>query len=70
MYANGRDAPARRDHVRSRAIAAETASLIPSGVNSSLRFTEPPLVFTRANGSRVIDADGNEYVDFHNAFGP
>jgi glutamate-1-semialdehyde 2,1-aminomutase len=70
MYANGRDAPARRVHARSRAIAAETASLIPGGVNSSLRFTEPPLVFTRANGSRVIDADGNEYVDFHNAFGP
>jgi glutamate-1-semialdehyde 2,1-aminomutase len=57
-------------HDRSRAIAAEAARLMPGGVNSSLRFSDPPLVFTRAKGGRVWDADGNEYVDFHNAFGP
>jgi glutamate-1-semialdehyde 2,1-aminomutase len=30
----------------------------------------PPRVFVRAKGSRVWDADGNEYVDYNNAFGP
>lgn len=57
-------------HTRSRVLAAEAAGLMPGGVNSNLRFTDPPLIFTRAKGARVWDADGNEYVDFHNAFGP
>jgi glutamate-1-semialdehyde 2,1-aminomutase len=43
---------------------------MPGGVNSNLRFTDPPFFFARAKGARVWDADGNEYVDFHNAFGP
>ena len=28
-----------------------------------------PLFMTRAQGSRIWDVDGNEYVDFHNSFG-
>jgi glutamate-1-semialdehyde 2,1-aminomutase len=55
---------------RSRAIAEEARRLMPGGVNSSLRFTDPPLIFSRAAGSRVWDADGNEYLDYHAAFGP
>ncbi len=43
---------------------------IPGGVNTSLRLTGFPLTFTRAKGSRIWDADGNEYVDYHAAFGP
>lgn len=43
---------------------------MPGGVSSSLRFLDPPRVFTRAKGARVWDADGREYVDFHAAFGP
>src|SRR5688572_18359165 len=43
---------------------------MPGGVNSSLRFTDPPLIFSRAAGSRVWDVDGNEYLDYHAAFGP
>ena len=39
-------------------------------MSSSLRFLDPPLVFTRARGSRIWDADGREYVDFHAGFGP
>jgi glutamate-1-semialdehyde 2,1-aminomutase len=31
---------------------------------------DPPRVFVRAKGARVWDADGNEYVDYNNAFGP
>jgi glutamate-1-semialdehyde 2,1-aminomutase len=43
---------------------------MPGGVNSSMRVQEPPIVFSRAKGARIWDADGNEYVDYHCAFGP
>lgn len=55
---------------RSAALAARAQELIPGGVSSSLRFMDPPLVFTRARGSRIWDADGREYIDFHAGFGP
>lgn len=55
---------------RSAALAARAQELIPGGVSSSLRFLDPPLVFTRARGSHIWDADGREYVDFHAGFGP
>jgi glutamate-1-semialdehyde 2,1-aminomutase len=55
---------------RSAELAARAQRSIPGGVSSSLRFLDPPRVFTRAQGSRVWDADGREYVDFHAAFGP
>jgi len=54
---------------RSRAVAARAQELIPGGVSSSLRFLNPPIVFVRAQGARIWDADGREYVDFHAAFG-
>jgi glutamate-1-semialdehyde 2,1-aminomutase len=63
-------AAASRPLDRSRAIAEQARRLMPGGVNSSLRFTDPPLIFSRAAGSRVWDADGNEYLDYHAAFGP
>ena len=43
---------------------------IPGGVNTSLRSIGIPLTFTRAKGSKMWDADGNEYIDYHAAFGP
>ena len=55
---------------RSAALAARAQAVIPGGVSSSLRFLDPPLVFTRARGSRIWDADGREYIDFHAGFGP
>lgn len=55
---------------RSVALSARAQRIIPGGVSSSLRFLDPPRVFTRARGSRVWDADGREYIDFHAGFGP
>jgi len=34
------------------------------------RKVDPNIVFTHAKGSRIFDADGNEYIDFHAAFSP
>jgi glutamate-1-semialdehyde 2,1-aminomutase len=42
----------------------------PGGVNSALRATPPNLVIRKAAGAVLTDVDGNEYLDFHAAFGP
>jgi glutamate-1-semialdehyde 2,1-aminomutase len=39
-------------------------------VNSALRNVVPHLVFKRAEGATLVDVDGNEYIDYHGAFGP
>lgn len=56
--------------VRSAALSELARASIPGGVSSSLRAIDPPRVFTRARGSRLWDADGREFVDFHAGFGP
>ena len=57
-------------HAQSAKLVEEACRFIPGGVNTSLRKIEPSLVFARAEGARIYDADGNEYIDFHGAFGP
>lgn len=49
---------------------SEASEVIPGGVNTSLRRIVPPLVFTRAQGAIITDAEGREYIDYHAAFGP
>jgi len=48
--------------------------VIPGGVNSPVRAFKSvgcdPLFYERAKGSRVWDADGNEYIDFVASWGP
>jgi glutamate-1-semialdehyde 2,1-aminomutase len=42
----------------------------PGGVQGEGRGSGPyPLYMTRAQGSRITDVDGNEYIDFHASFG-
>lgn len=43
---------------------------IPGGVNSAARAVNPPLVWRNAQGSKVYDVAGKEYLDYHCAFGP
>jgi glutamate-1-semialdehyde 2,1-aminomutase len=54
----------------SESLARRGAESIAGGVVSLNRKTEPPISFVRARGSRLWDADGNEYVDYHAAFAP
>ncbi|MDA1140164.1 MAG: aspartate aminotransferase family protein [Planctomycetota bacterium] len=51
-------------------IFEENRKRIPGGVVSLNRAVEPTIVFVRGNGSRVWDADGNEYIDYHAGFAP
>ncbi len=44
---------------------------IPGGVNSPVRAFKPyPFFASRASGSKILDVDGNEYVDYCLAYGP
>ena len=44
--------------------------IIPSGVNSPVRYFEPYPFFTkRANGAYIWDEDNNRYIDFCNGYG-
>jgi len=43
---------------------------IAGGVVSLNRKTDLPIVFVKAQGSRLKDAEGKEYLDYHAAFAP
>ena len=48
--------------------------VMPGGVNSPVRafgsVERNPLFIEKASGSKIYDADGNEYIDFVNSWGP
>ncbi len=54
----------------SKKILAKNAKLIPGGVASINRLTDPPLCFVKAKGSKLWDADGQKYLDYHAGFAP
>ncbi len=63
-----------RSHRRSQEIYARAQRLIPGGVNSPVRAFRSvgmdPLIMARGAGSRLWDADGNEYIDYVGSWGP
>src|ERR1700741_2466277 len=59
---------------KSRALQQRAEKLFPGGVNSPVRAFravggEPPII-VRAQGARLWDADGNEYIDYVGSCGP
>jgi len=58
----------------SRKLQKRAEQLIPGGVNSPVRAFRAvggdPLYIVRGQGSRIWDADGNEYVDYIGSWGP
>lgn len=59
---------------RSKELFEEAKRYLVGGVNSPVRAFKAvggePFVVERARGSRVIDVDGNEYIDYVLSFGP
>ncbi len=59
---------------QSRRLQKRAEQLIPGGVNSPVRAFRSvggdPLYIVRGQGSRIWDADGNEYVDYVGSWGP
>ncbi|HYE04976.1 MAG TPA: aminotransferase class III-fold pyridoxal phosphate-dependent enzyme [Planctomycetota bacterium] len=72
MAGSTRDAAAApaRSHARSADLARAAEAAIAGGVVSLNRKVEPRIAFVRAQGARLWDADGNEYLDYHGAFAP
>ena len=62
------------NHTKSSEFFASAQQVIPGGVNSPVRAFKSvgtdPIFYDRAKGSRVWDADGNEYIDFVGSWGP
>ena len=59
-----------KSYPQSAAILAHNRRFIPGGVVSVNRSIEPQIVFVRAQGARLWDAEGNTYLDYHAAFAP
>ncbi|HIJ79242.1 MAG: glutamate-1-semialdehyde 2,1-aminomutase [Desulfobulbaceae bacterium] len=59
---------------KSQALFKKAQQYIPGGVNSPVRACKSvgcdPLFVQKANGARVVDVDGHEYVDFVCSWGP
>ncbi len=49
---------------------SDAKKVIPSGVNSPVRYFEPYPFFTKkSNGAYIWDADNNRYIDYCNGYG-
>lgn len=59
-----------RSYPKSEIILQQNRQYIPGGVVSVNRSVNPQIVFSRAQGALLWDADGNEYIDYHAAFAP
>ena len=59
------------ERTRASQVATDRArKVMPAGVPSSFQAYEPhPIVVRHASGSRMIDVDDNEYVDYDMGFG-
>ncbi|MFW5918479.1 MAG: glutamate-1-semialdehyde 2,1-aminomutase [Haloferacaceae archaeon] len=59
------------NHDDSRALYDRALSVLPGGVNSSVRATMPyPFFVARGDGAHVVDVDGNRYLDYVMGYGP
>ena len=59
---------------RSRELFLEAQNYLPGGVDSPVRAFKAvggiPLFMIKGQGSRIYDADGNEFIDFVGSWGP
>ena len=55
---------------KSAALADRASEVLAGGVTSNWQITQPqPVWLSHGAGSKVYDADGNEYVDLHGGYG-
>lgn len=56
---------------KSKQLYEEAVKLMPGGVSSPVRAVKPfPFYTAYAKGSKIVDVDGNEYIDYCLAYGP
>ena len=55
---------------KSKKLFDQAKKIIPSGVNSPVRFFKPyPFFVKKSQGSAIWDEDGKRYVDYCNGYG-
>ena len=55
---------------KSKKLFDQAKKIIPSGVNSPVRFFKPyPFFVKKSQGSTIWDEDGKRYVDYCNGYG-
>ncbi len=63
-----------RGYPKSKALFERATAIMPGGVNSPVRACRSvgadPLFIERAEGAIIIDADGNQYIDYVGSWGP
>jgi glutamate-1-semialdehyde 2,1-aminomutase len=55
--------------IASEQLLTAAAEVIPGGVNTCRRRSEPRLCFARGQGAYLWDLDGRQYIDYHAAYG-
>ncbi|MBI4304102.1 MAG: glutamate-1-semialdehyde 2,1-aminomutase [Chloroflexi bacterium] len=64
----------RRTYERSQQLFHEAQGYLPGGVDSPVRAFKAvggtPRFMVRGQGSKIYDADGNDYIDYVNSWGP
>lgn len=59
---------------KSKELFNQAKTVIPGGVNSPVRAFKSvgcdPIFIEKASGSKIYDADGNEYIDYIGSWGP
>lgn len=56
---------------KSRILFEEAKKILPGGVSSPVRAIKPyPFYTKKADGSKITDIDGNEYIDYVMGYGP
>ena len=57
--------------MKSEELFKEAQNYLPGGVDSPVRAYKPyPFFAKKANGSKIVDVDGNSYIDYCLAYGP
>ena len=60
--------------MKSKELYTEACQYIPGGVNSPVRAFKnvdmDPIFIDHAHGSKIVDVDGNEYIDYIASWGP
>lgn len=63
-----------KNYQKSAALFEQAKKIIPGGVNSPVRACRSvgtdPVFIEKAFGSKLVDADGNEYIDYIGSWGP
>ena len=63
-----------RKYNNSKGIYNQAIKMIPGGVNSPVRafksVNTTPIFIKKANGCKIYDEDGNEYIDYISSWGP